>query len=78
MSGPYDDLPYKDVSTIRETYAENVHTVAVQNGVALIILTVNRPEMPKPNMKKATGSKVTAVRLAMPLSGLLELHQQLE
>lgn len=75
---PFDDLPYKDIPSLAETFAENVSIVSVQNGVFYATLTANRPDAPKPNIKKATGNKVPVVRLVMPVNGMLELHQQID
>ena len=77
-SQAYKDLPYKDIPSVAETYADGVHMIQTDQSGVHITLSITRPDAPKPNIKKMTGYNGTAARIVMPLNGLIELHKQLD
>lgn len=73
---PLSKLPYKDILSVAETYADGCHSVMFNGQVAHIVLTVDRPDEPKPP-RPLTGNKVTAVRLVMDANGFIETYNQM-
>lgn len=69
---------FKDNPAVAETVVDGVHLIQVQNGMARVTMTVSRGDPPGAGSKKPTGQKVVAARLIMPLSGMIELHRQLD
>ncbi len=69
---------FKDDLSVRETFADGVHLIAVDGSTLRIVLTAARSDAPKTGNKQPTGQKVVAARLVMPLPALAELYNQLD
>ena len=69
---------FKDNPAVTETFADGVHLISVDGSTLRIVFTVARADPPKTGNKTATGQKVAAARLVMPLPALAELYNQLD
>lgn len=76
---PFDHaFPYKDISSVAETFADGIHLITVDGTTARITLSATRSDAPKGNQKMPSGQKVTAARIVLPTPAFLELYNQME
>ncbi len=66
-------MTYVDRPDISETFADSVARLSVEGFNAKLEFVVNRMDDPKP-ASLPTGKAMTAMRLVMPLPGLVDLH----
>ena len=70
------DLRYVDRENVSETLVDSLEQVSFDGATARIELVVYRVDKPKPG-GKMTGQKVTACRLVLSLSSLMEITNRL-
>lgn len=74
---PLAALPFNDDPAIRETFADTVEQVVIDDSGLRILFGVTRVTLPKAGDKDVGGYRTVAARIVMPVQGLAALYNQL-